>query len=50
MDNNTNQSHLDSVENQVERYKQVLDVMPAGLFCSTRMVLCEKQTPRRTEF
>ena len=31
MDNNTNQSHLDSVENQVERYKQVLDVMPAGV-------------------
>ncbi|CAM2747756.1 sensor histidine kinase [Vibrio mytili] len=31
MDTNTNQSHLDSVENQVERYKQVLDVMPAGV-------------------
>ncbi|MDN3614407.1 MAG: sensor histidine kinase [Vibrio gallaecicus] len=26
-----NQSHLDSVEQQVERYKQVLDVMPAGV-------------------
>ncbi|MBF4433594.1 PAS domain-containing protein [Vibrio anguillarum] len=26
-----NQSHLDSVEDQVERYKQVLDVMPAGV-------------------
>lgn len=23
-------SHLDSLEDQVERYKQVLDVMPAG--------------------
>ncbi len=31
MDNLTNQSHLDSVESQVERYKQVLDVMPAGV-------------------
>ena len=31
MDNNTNQSHLDSVENQVESYKQVFDVMPAGV-------------------
>ena len=31
MEDNTNQSHLDSVENQVERYKQVLDVMPAGV-------------------
>ena len=31
MDNSTNQSHLDSVENQVERYKQVLEVMPAGV-------------------
>ncbi|MDF2153728.1 ATP-binding protein [Vibrio sp. CAU 1672] len=31
MDNKTNQSQLDSVENQVERYKQVLDVMPAGV-------------------
>ncbi|CAH8203196.1 sensor histidine kinase [Vibrio aestuarianus] len=26
-----NQSHLDSLEDQVERYKQVLDVMPAGV-------------------
>lgn len=25
------QSHLDSLEDQVERYKQVLDVMPAGV-------------------
>lgn len=24
-------SHLDSLEDQVERYKQVLDVMPAGV-------------------
>lgn len=31
MDSFTNQSHLDSVESQVERYKQVLDVMPAGV-------------------
>ncbi|WP_372377194.1 PAS domain-containing sensor histidine kinase [Vibrio natriegens] len=31
MEDNTNQSHLDSVEKQVERYKQVLDVMPAGV-------------------
>lgn len=31
MDNLINQSHLDSVESQVERYKQVLDVMPAGV-------------------
>ncbi|USD40386.1 PAS domain-containing protein [Vibrio sp. SCSIO 43135] len=26
-----NQSHLDTLEDQVERYKQVLDVMPAGV-------------------
>ncbi|WP_157617669.1 sensor histidine kinase [Vibrio mexicanus] len=26
-----NHSHLDSLEDQVERYKQVLDVMPAGV-------------------
>ncbi|NLS13224.1 PAS domain-containing protein [Vibrio sp. SM6] len=31
MNSVTNLSHLDSVEHQVERYKQVLEVMPAGV-------------------
>ena len=31
MDNTHDQTHLDSLENQIERYKQVFDVMPAGV-------------------
>ncbi len=31
MDQQANQSHLDSLESQVERYKQVLEVLPAGV-------------------
>lgn len=30
-DSSQHQSHLDTLESQVERYKQVLDVMPAGV-------------------